>query len=454
MADTLFNTNNKLDEYRNDETIQKMLDGCVLLNHAEFISWFKPPIVTKATRNAHSQKRVLANEEVGHIAYDVLDNLADVVCKGKIGYHYGRRAIQNVSENFDYKKHDLFDILVAVEPKYNKINTFRGTNVVERDKLKSVLGFIVVEKGECKQLKDIYSVHLICSRESKSKTIKGAILLGAYLYCIKSSNEITEKNKRGILELAGGYTNLSGFFAYSKLGFDKDNSLYHELYCFKDAGNLPMSVDLTKYSSRDIIDMVNGSKKRDDVKDDTGIYLIGVPKDKTEQIIQNNIAVLSNMKQMLVLDKEPTGNDYRRIIHEVVDKTDKMDKIQKIEEYIQTQFLFQLIGKNQPLDEYIRTNMMRLKEKKRQMRGKRKRLSSSSSQALRSKSEVSKREASKREVAKSEVSKSEASKREASKSETSKKRPVKTETKKKCSKVTNNSTKKNCGRDGCCVISG
>jgi hypothetical protein len=105
-------------------------------------------------------------EEVGYKAFDVLDDLAHFVCKGQIGRQYGKNAIRNVSENFNLKKNDLFDILVAVEPGYSKINPYRSTNTLERDKRKSVLGFIVIEKGECKRLKDIYSVHLICSREN------------------------------------------------------------------------------------------------------------------------------------------------------------------------------------------------------------------------------------------------------------------------------------------------
>lgn len=446
MANTLFNENNKLDEYRNDETIKSMLDGCVLLNHSEFISWFKPLTITKETRNAHSRKRQLVNEEVGHIAFDILDDLADVVCKGKIGRQYGMRAIRNVSENFDYKKNDMFDILVAVEPRYNKINLSRGTNTVEKDKLQSVLGFIVVEKGECQLLKDIYSVHLICTRESKSKTIKGAVLLGAYLYCIKSCDEITEKNKRGILELANGYMNLSGFFAYSKLGFDKDNSLYDELYCFKDAGNLPMSVDLTKYSKQDIIAMVNGTKKRNDVQDDTGIYQIGVPKDQMEKIIQTNVAILSNMKQMLVLDKEPTDEEYKRIINDVVDKTDKSSKIQKLDEYIQTQLaqLTKNVSQDRQKRKQLRIQrkkdcknrkLLHCQKTKRSIETNDSHLSRKSEKDIHSKSSTRKSIESEKKVKSRESS-------------------VKTEKKKQKCKSTKNSTQKQCSNNACCVISG
>ena len=446
MANTLFNENNKLNDYRNDETIKKMLDGCVLLNHSEFISWFKPLTITKATRNAHSRKRQLVNEEVGHIAFDILDDLADVVCKGKIGYQYGMRAIRNVSENFDYAKHDMFDILVAVEPRYNKINLSRGTHTVEKDKLQSVLGFIVVEKGECQLLKDIYSVHLICTRESKSKAIKGAVLLGAYLYCIKSSDEITERNKRGILELAGGYMNLSGFFAYSKLGFDKDNSLYDELHCFKDAGNLPMSVDLTKYSSRDIIDMVNGTKKRL-AEDDTGIYQIGVPKDEMEKRIQTNVAILSNMKQMLVLDKEPSGEEYNRIMHNV-DKTDKVGKIKKLDEYIRTQLA-------QLNKSYSQDSQERQERRKRKLLRKRKECKSRKLLHCQERVQTIQQEKESKKRTLSEKRKSmegETREREAREETRQTKLSSEKKTKKIC--TPKNSTKKQCARNGCCVISG
>ena len=100
----------------------------------------------------------------------------------------------------------------------------------------------------------MYSVFLICtsinsSNDSLSKLfgkiiskkspppIKGQLLLGAYLFIIKSRVELPPI---AILQLAHGYTNIPGFIAYSKLGFEKDLSLYGE-DCFKSLKDLPMS---------------------------------------------------------------------------------------------------------------------------------------------------------------------------------------------------------------------
>ena len=112
-------------------------------------------------------------------------------------------------------------------------------------------------------------------------------------------------DKIGILELANAYMNLSGFFSYTKVGFDKDNSLFGK-YCFNDASNLPMSVDITKYSNADIIGMVTDTKKRDptQIKDGTGIYELGLPDKniKSEVETQALIAKISSLKHMMDVD--------------------------------------------------------------------------------------------------------------------------------------------------------
>jgi hypothetical protein len=114
---------------------------------------------------------------------------------------------------------------------------------------------------------------------------KAAILLGAYLYCGKVYGQT-----HGILELADGYTNISGFFAYSKQGFVKDVSLFGS-NCFPSYENLPMSVDLSKYSYPQIITNAVGGLKSEDIQDDTGIIKM-VPKSKKQVELQKGAALL------------------------------------------------------------------------------------------------------------------------------------------------------------------
>jgi len=359
MSDTLFNTENGIDEYRNDDKMKKMLAGQSLLTHQEFIEWFKPPspriLPTRgkstATRNTNRQRTI---NEISDIAFNIIDKMANDVCKGKIGYEYGKKAIERISTDFGGEKDVDYDILVSVIPNYKKVNEFTGTELLEKKKLQCITGFIIVEKGECKKLNDVYSVNLICTR-GRGRVIgtakdgepiheyntKSVVLLGAYLYCIKKSESIAEENKLGILELAGAYTNMNGFFAYTKVGFDKDNTLFdtEKGICFYDANNLPMSVDLNSYTLEDIIDLVTGNKKRDNVKDDTGIIEMGLPKTRKETVIQENLAILSNMKQYLILTNTdpPIHQQNRNVIdyqNIIMTKRDVSEKIKTLDEYI------------------------------------------------------------------------------------------------------------------------
>ena len=106
------------------------------------------------------------------------------------------------------------------------------------------VAFIVVEKGECKKLKNVWSVNLICAKEESAKKKKGLgqILMGLYLYTIAVNDVVAEKDKYGILELANAYVNGSGLASYSKLGFVFDPLLWGE-NCFGDYGNLPMKAE-------------------------------------------------------------------------------------------------------------------------------------------------------------------------------------------------------------------
>jgi hypothetical protein len=279
--------------------------------------------------------------------------MANDVCKGEIGEEYGKRAIERISKDFAGKKEDAFDILVSVIPNYDKINELTGTGTLVKKKLECITGFIIVEKGECKKLPDVYSVNLICTRGRGKvvKIVKGeniyefntksVILLGAFLYCIKNSPHIRDNDKRGILELAGAYNNMTGFFAYSKVGFDKDESLFDmkKNVCFHEATNLPMSVDLTDYTSENIIDMVSGYMKRNNVKDDTGIIEMGLPNTEEKKIVQRNLGILYNMKEYLALTKRDPYVDkkIKKLIDykkDVMTKSNVNDKIAVLDEFI------------------------------------------------------------------------------------------------------------------------
>lgn len=311
----LFDTKNGLDEYRNDKKIEKMLNGYELLNYDEFMRWYLPNEVRYSERieteyPGSKTRRKLENKEVKIHAMDIFKELAANVCASNIDDEYGLATVNHL------KKKSHFDLLAAVDTTNTKSL---------KTKLSSVVAFIIVEKGECSvsdpgiDRSNVYSVNLICSR----KSVKGVVLLGAYMYCIKNSRDIHTKDKIGILELAGAYTNLAGFFSYTKVGFDKNNSLFGKK-CFNDADNLPMSVDINLYSNDDIIQLVCGEKKRSatEVKDDTGIYALGLPDKNDTARVKNQmlIAEICSLQHLMELsyEKVKKNEDLKSLLDEIV----------------------------------------------------------------------------------------------------------------------------------------
>ena len=161
----------------------------------------------------------------------------------------------------------------------------------------SVLGFVIAELGECAREPNVYAVNLICSQSGLGK-----LLLGACLYCIKYNDDVSDK--KCILELAHAYKNTAGFFMYTKLGFNLDDSLIgKEGECFFDYLHIPMSVTLNgnKFTQQYFVDMmVRADFKQADVNDPTGIYELGLPKKESEDggkssNIQKEMVQLANI---------------------------------------------------------------------------------------------------------------------------------------------------------------
>ena len=260
----LFNSTNGLDTYRNDDIIQGLLNNnFVLLNLEEFLDWYEPdesrqnPHRAAAAQNPFAPttiRRQASYDEKLVKARNILPKLASL-CRG-IGLVYGQQAVTNLLD-----KNASFDLLVALQADYESVNRIGRTETVSQRKLEKVVAFIIVELGECIKKPNTISVNLICGKSSIPQ-FKASILLGAYLYCIKK----TRYDQEGILELAGGYTNPSGFMSYTKLGFNYDKTLYG-VNCFDAFENLPMSVNLVKMSPETIINLFGDVFKKDLIND-------------------------------------------------------------------------------------------------------------------------------------------------------------------------------------------
>jgi hypothetical protein len=302
-----------IDEFQRHPLIEKALNGCCLMNTYDFLGWFTQTVQNKDGSDS---------EEMADLIYDMVikhfRNIANSVCEKRVNPHYTIRAMRNILESSE------FDVLVILAPNWEKLKL--DENKVEPmksliRKRDHVLGLVIVEKGECKRMETTYSINLICTRSSKNlvyktysadimnkldrKRTKGGILLGAYLFCAKKYGQ-----SHGILELAGAYKNIEGFFSYSKQGFVKDLTLFGG-DCFLDFRNLPMSAELESLSYEKIIEHASGDKslelKTEDIKDDTG-FIRFVPKTERQKKIQKLMIPYCNLlyKSVFLHDE---GND-------------------------------------------------------------------------------------------------------------------------------------------------
>ena len=268
--------------------IRESLNGHILLNKQQFMAWMNPPTILElpTTNSKRQQHREATKDEISQIFQKTIQNLAEQVCTG-IVEDYGQEQMDNIINDFDN-----FDILVAVSPSYQDIKTFTRTPTVTQNKMDKVVGFIITELGECKGLPNAVCVKLICVIPN---TIKGSLLLGAYFLGIKHSIY----DKLGVLELARGYLNVSGFISYTKMGFNKDISLYNAdpNMCFSDYRNLPMSVNLDLYTEGHIIGLATGDVAISRVNDETRIFDFYQNKIKTpiEFLACNNLLLKAEL---------------------------------------------------------------------------------------------------------------------------------------------------------------
>jgi len=166
------------------------------------------------------------------------------VCQYSIGGNYFLMSLLHAFNNPD------FDVIFCVEPNSS-----------------TIIGFSIVQLGECKNYPNYYCIKLICSKKISR------LLLCFYMYCCRQVNQPI-----GLLELSGSITNIPGYIAYTKVGFFYDYSDI-KLQCFNTEDNLPMKVLL-------------------DNKNDDNFYkiLAGTHKYTNEFILNKNNNVLFNKK--------------------------------------------------------------------------------------------------------------------------------------------------------------
>lgn len=242
-----------------------------IMTRDEFFSWWMPnewkPVhatrgVTEGSKffNATYKQQIVSHLQ--EVATDFGTNrISDVCVSGSIEPDYVARTFGDL-----LMEDPQYDALFAV---HNPNEDFESTlgplsieeklNITLENKMKKILGFFFSQKGECRDDPNVICVNLICIKKNPVaplQPIKGALLFGAAMYCIKN-NLLTKKTV--YLELAYSYANPAGLNLYSSFGFVPDLNLYAG-ECFSNLKHLPMSVNLKGVKNDQIVGVVNGIK--------------------------------------------------------------------------------------------------------------------------------------------------------------------------------------------------
>lgn len=241
-------------EYKNRIKPTLGKTGFTVLNLEDLLAYLnktRADLIEYPLRKTAEREKTKTREREQNIA-TVVRNLSAKMCTS-IGKQYGKDAVKRTIKTIgDTTQPAKFDILVLIDADYETIRLQPKKSLMDQ-RFDKIHGFLVTELGECKSQPEVHTVNLICSNVAGG----GAILMGAYLYCIKQTPSLPQL---GLLELAGGYTNTTGLCAYSKFGY-KPDLMYLGLQCFKDYGNLPMSVDVGRLTVEQIVAVVSGTAK-------------------------------------------------------------------------------------------------------------------------------------------------------------------------------------------------
>lgn len=232
-------------------------------------------------------------------------------CGTNIGKDYLDTSNRNLKKSFENNTYEYdFIGIFAID-----ITLLKSTNLE-----KNMMGFIIVQRGECIKFPDVYSINLICSPPSYRK---GLILFGAYIYSLINNTSINDK--RGVLELANSYFNPGGLCLYTKLGFTIQNDMYGS-DCFYDYYNLPMILDIQSYGStideqNDKLIRIINSEAGASFKKDPLCSQTDADIQKLSGLVLNLIIFVSNQMYDYIIDDKSAGDydiHYNTLYNEII----------------------------------------------------------------------------------------------------------------------------------------
>lgn len=248
----------------------------------------------------------------------------DLSCGKGITVNYINDTYKLVSDSYKKNNNEECDLVCVLNQEFSSIK--------KNNLYKHILGILVVEKGECKDLQNVYSIRLICSSLGKGK-----LLIALFIYIL-----ILNNHELGILELAGGYLNVSGLCLYTKYGFKENFDLYG-VRCFDDYNNLPMNVNIKDY----------GLTKEDQI-----MKLFQIINGENEGFAKPSICYIRDNKIQLFLGALTNLNLFIQLnqINYIVDQYyfyDMFINFQELQQSFSNEQLIKILNENQYTDEDI-----------------------------------------------------------------------------------------------------
>jgi hypothetical protein len=320
----------EIEEY--SKRVSSLLSNYKLYNRETFHKWFFGFTEDDADNIIDEQQY----EDYKKVMDQLIRSANPCTTDSSVYGGYTKRAMRSaisMRTKDDHEKEDAspkknnYDILFAIDTKIAIRSDHDDQALILEDKFGAIVGVIVVEKGECRASPKSWCVKVICV---KPKSVKGSLLMGACLYCIKANHSI---NPECLLELAGGYKNLSAFYSYTGLGFLRDDSLWDDR-CFDTIRCMPMRVDLSKISQGDIINKVLGRGPKfilDSDDDPSGLWnrKINALQNKNDEVLKEIQKISNKMLELTLWKKdEDTSSAQIPILQDTLNtKLEEFDRL-------------------------------------------------------------------------------------------------------------------------------
>lgn len=195
------------------------------------------------------RSRTIPYSTNGIMTFKGLSNKLLETCRSGVNYEYiGVAMLKSLHTAFSSKNHSQHEILLMTKksgdkPQYGEISV---NNIQTED----IVGFIIIQVGECRLYPSIPALKIICTNDGPHSSKASNFLMYIYLRAM-----IENKHEYGLLEVAGSYRNPGALCLYNKFGFRED-ALLDDSTCFGEEGTLSMRADLNDKAYKNLDDVI------------------------------------------------------------------------------------------------------------------------------------------------------------------------------------------------------